>query len=379
MSRARVERVLMTTDTVGGIWHYALELARGLSEHGIEVALATLGAQPSADQHRSALSIKGLTLHPSNYPLEWMSNPWDDLQRAGDWLLKLATDTRPDIVHLNHYCHGALPWPAPVMVAAHSCVYSWFEAVHGAPPNGDWQRYHEAVDHGLASADMVVAPSAAMLSAIEKFYGSLPNTRVIANGRRSAEFRPRNKRARILAAGRLWDEGKNVLALARIAPHLPWPVRLVGDARRPDGRKSHFANVEWIGTASSRRLAREYAAAAIYALPARYEPFGLSILEAALAGCPLVLGDIPSLREVWGRAALYVKPDDERGLANALNGLIANGIERQAWGVRARHRARRYSAARMTKGYLQAYGDLLDSRAAAHLSDFRREPVKGLG
>ncbi len=32
-------------------------------------------------------------------------------------------------------------------------------------------------------------------------------------------------------------------------------------------------------------------------LPARYEPFGLSVLEAALSGCALVLGDIPSLRE----------------------------------------------------------------------------------
>ena len=32
--------------------------------------------------------------------------------------------------------------------------------------------------------------------------------------------------------------------------------------------------------------------ASIYALPARYEPFGLSILEAALSGCALVLGDI---------------------------------------------------------------------------------------
>ena len=49
--------------------------------------------------------------------------------------------------------------------------------------------------------------------------------------------------------------------------------------------------------------------AAIYALPARYEPFGLSILEAALSGCALVIGDIPSLREIWADAALFVPSD----------------------------------------------------------------------
>lgn len=355
-------KVLMTTDTVGGIWHYALELAHGLSEHGAEVALATLGDMPNDEQQQAAAAIPNLTLHPSQYPLEWMPDPWAELERAGEWLLDLAAEFKPDVVHLNNYYHGALTWPAPVLMVAHSCVYSWFEAVHGTLPDRGWQRYRQAVDAGLKGADMVVAPSAAMLASVDKFYGAGRNTRVIANGRRSAEFRPRNKRARILAAGRLWDEGKNVLALARVAPQLSWPVRLIGDAHHPDGREIRFDNVEWLGPTGSHRVAREYASASIYALPARYEPFGLSILEAALAGCTLVLGDIPSLREIWGKAALYVRPDDDHQLAKTLNGLIANGIERQSWGVRARHRARRYSAARMTKAYLQAYGELIDAR-----------------
>ncbi|HET9225405.1 MAG TPA: glycosyltransferase family 1 protein, partial [Thermoanaerobaculia bacterium] len=36
-------KVLMTADTVGGVWNYALELARGLADQGIEVALASMG------------------------------------------------------------------------------------------------------------------------------------------------------------------------------------------------------------------------------------------------------------------------------------------------------------------------------------------------
>lgn len=357
------KRVLMTADTIGGIWHYALELARGLSEHGVEVTLATFGGRLNPSQQRAAQQITGLTVHESDYRLEWMREPWDDIAHAGDWLLKLAADTRPDIVHLNNYSHGALRWPAPAVVVAHSCVYSWFRAVHGALPDPSWQRYRSAVGAGIAGADLVVAPTAAMLAMVAEFYGPLRDTMVIANGRRSVEFHPRTKRPRILAAGRLWDEGKNVLPLARIAPQLAWPVRLIGDDRRPDGRRMNFPNVEWRGPSDGGRLAREYATASIYALPARYEPFGLSILEAALAGCALVLGDIASLREVWGKAALYVKPDDERALLNTLNNLIQNPIERQSWGVRARRRARRYSAARMTAGYLGAYSRLLEPHA----------------
>ena len=37
-------RILMTADTIGGVWTYALEFARALGPHGIEVTLATMGA-----------------------------------------------------------------------------------------------------------------------------------------------------------------------------------------------------------------------------------------------------------------------------------------------------------------------------------------------
>ena len=66
------------------------------------------------------------------------------------------------------------------------------------------------------------------------------------------------------------------------------------------------------------RCQRGIARAAIYALPAHYEPFGLSILEAAMSGCALVLGDIPSLREIWGDAAVFVHPDNRDAVARCL-------------------------------------------------------------
>ena len=102
-------------------------------------------------------------------------------------------------------------------------------------------------------------------------------------------------------------------------------------------------------------MRRHLADSAVYALPARYEPFGLSALEAGLCGCALVLGDIPSLREVWGDAATYVDPDDTSALAHTFNALVADERTRADLGRRARARALKYSPTRMVDGYLAAY------------------------
>lgn len=57
-----VRRALMTADTLGGVFVHAIELARGLSEHGVEVVLATMGAEPTPSQRAEAESVPGLVL-----------------------------------------------------------------------------------------------------------------------------------------------------------------------------------------------------------------------------------------------------------------------------------------------------------------------------
>src|SRR5688572_26637280 len=121
-------RVLMTTDTVGGVWTYAIELSRALEPHGVEVILATMGAPINENQRSQVNRLQNVRVHESTYKLEWMQDPWDDVARAGEWLLDLAQRHQPDVVHLNGYAHGTLDWPAPVLVVAHSCVMSWWRA-----------------------------------------------------------------------------------------------------------------------------------------------------------------------------------------------------------------------------------------------------------
>ncbi len=365
-------RLLMSTDTVGGVWHYALELARGLAAYNVQVTLAALGRPPNAEQRRAAAAVPELQLYHHECPLEWMQDPWPALAAAGDWLLELERRATPDIIHLNHYCHGDLPWSAPVLMVSHSCVYSWHRWVRQRPPGPLWHYYRDTVRRGLQTANMVVAPSGAMLAEAERYYGPFRQARVIANGRRPEEFVPAVKQPLIVCAGRLWDEAKNAATLARIAPRLSWPVEIIGDSTHPDGGSVSLPNVSLPGPLSRRALARRLAVAGIYALPARYEPFGLSALEAALAGCALVLGDIPSLREVWSDTALFVPPADGEALAGTLQSLIDDPQLRQAYAARAGTRAHHFSAERMTRDYLRNYRALLRNRTRVPIPVRRR-------
>jgi glycosyltransferase involved in cell wall biosynthesis len=118
-------------------------------------------------------------------------------------------------------------------------------------------------------------------------------------------------------------------------------------------------NYRTLGLLSREEIARWLSAASIYCAPARYEPFGLSILEAALSGCALVLGDIPSLREIWDGAAVFADPTDADAITAATEQLIANSVCREKCARRARLRALEFTPARMAARYIEIYRSML--------------------
>lgn len=359
MGEKELRRILMTADAVGGVFTYALRLGALLTQRGIEVHLATMGPRPS-DLQRRAVADVGIVLYESDFRLEWMDAPWRDVEAASEWLLGLEQVIEPDIVHLNGYCHADLGWGAPVVVVAHSCVLSWWRAVHGATAPPEWDEYRRRVRKGLEGAHLVMAPTRAMLRCLEREYGALPRTAVVHHGM-PAQDRPSvtDRSDIILSAGRLWDEAKNVAALEAVAERLPFPVVLAG-ADRLDGSSAKRLNgVRYLGALSPESLREWMSRAAIYALPARYEPFGLSVLEAAHAGCALVLGDIESLRELWDDAAIFVPPNDRNALADALTRVCRDPSLRKRLAERATERARTFRSSEMIEAYLRQYVGLL--------------------
>jgi glycosyltransferase involved in cell wall biosynthesis len=348
-------RVLMTTDTVGGVWTYALELARGLSAAGTEVMLAVIGPGPSEAQRAEAIAIPGLVLVLARLELEWQDRAGVLARVAAERLRGLAEAFEPDIVHCNGFREAAAGFTGPVVLVAHSCVRTWWRSCRGEELPLGWSAYAEGVRAGLAAATTLVAPTEAFLADLAAAWGQLPGPRVIRNGL-DLDAPPTAKQPIILASGRLWDEAKNVAALATVAPDLPWPVRLAGDMPPHD---AETWQVEWTGQLQREKLLQAMSEAAIYTAPARYEPFGLAILEAAAAGCALVLGNLPSLVELWGDAARFVPPGDMPALRRTLLDLIDDPEALARLQAAAGHRARDFSRGRMVEAYLGLYGQLM--------------------
>ncbi|HET6403148.1 MAG TPA: glycosyltransferase family 4 protein [Candidatus Thermoplasmatota archaeon] len=356
-------KVLMTADAVGGVWTYAVDLSRALVDRGHEVVLATMGPAPDAAQRRDAAHA---TLVVSERKLEWMNDPWRDVDAAGDWLLALEREHAPDVVHLNGYAHATLPWRAPALVVAHSCVATWWQAVHGELPPPEYDEYRARVARGLAAARLVVAPTRALLDAMRPLYRFSAPTLVIPNGRDARGLREAPKEARALAVGRAWDEAKDFFTLDEAARGLPFPVDVVGDPRHPDGADARpFRHARALGRLPREALLDAYARAAVFAHPARYEAFGLAPVEAALSGCALVLSDLATLREVWGDAALYAPVGDAAAWRDRLRALLDDPARTRELAAKAGARAQRYSVDAMASSYIQVYSRLAQEVSAS--------------
>ncbi len=374
MITSKPDTILMTADTIGGVWTYAMDICRVLQKHNVDVHIATMGSPLSKDQNTEAAELSNVEIHESDFSLEWMENPWKDVEEAGEWLLQLEHQVQPDVIHLNNYVHGNLPWQAPVLAVGHSCVLSWWEAVNGQQAPEKWNTYREKVRQGLQQVDCVVAVSHHMMKNLQKFYGPFTATEIIYNTRNAEQYHPNEKEQIIFSMGRFWDEAKNIASIAQIAKKLYWPVNAAGDfggasiAEAEDitllGKISQAAAAEWLSKAS------------IYVMPAKYEPFGLSILEAALSECALVVGDIPSLKEIWGDAASYADPDNPEELQYRINELIENPIKLKAKAKEARNHARRYSVDLFELNYLNLYCKMIFLEKKHLQQRNQSEPIK---
>ncbi len=101
--------------------------------------------------------------------------------------------------------------------------------------------------------------------------------------------------------------------------------------------------VRWPGAVGRDDLRRWYAAATVFAFPSLYEGFGLPPLEAMIAGTPVVSTSAASLPEVCGRAALLVRPGDDRAMARALERVLGSAELRRRMVAAGHRQARSFS------------------------------------
>ena len=367
-------RVLLTTDTVGGVWTYTRELTEGLLERGCFVALVSFGRDPSADQVSWATSMldkyQDLFCYvPSRVPLEWMEQNARSFADGTALLEQVARNFKPDLLHANQFCFGATDLAIPRLVVAHSDVLTWSDACKptGIEPTSWLDQYIAGVQAGLLRADALVAPTYWMLEALAGHFTLPTSKRVISNGRTILQPDQEPSRAmQAVSAGRMWDPAKN-LGTLRSTEHV-LPILVAGALSSGSSDLSQpFDGLMHLGFLGEEELHELFRGSAIYIAASLYEPFGLAPLEAALCGCAIVANDIFSLREVWGDAALYFSHTAE--LRQCLQELMRDDAllsERQRL---SKLRAQMFTSDVMTTQYLELYADLLSGLRPERLKE----------
>jgi glycosyltransferase involved in cell wall biosynthesis len=355
------DHVLITLDAVGGVWRYAVDLARGLGAIGTRTTLLGFGPPPSREREAEIEAMDTTQLVWSDQTLDWMAAHEGELAGIPPVIEEVAERYGVDLMHLNLPSQACgLSRKRPVVVASHSCVVTWWAAMRREALPENWRAARERNRRGFDAADIVIAPSGSHAEALERAYGPIELLDVIYNSATADDALPEAKEPSALAAGRWWDEAKNAAALDAAAAFAATEIRLAGPVRAPSGEEFGVRHARALGEIPAAEVRALMRRAPIFVSPACYEPFGLAILEAAMSHCALVLSDIPTFRELWDGAAIFVSPDDAAALALAIDWLADNPDHAAHWGARAADRARGFTLeaqiSRMLDVYARAIG-----------------------
>lgn len=227
-----------------------------------------------------------------------------------------------------------VPAPAPLAVGAAPFVLTVHDRSWEERPQ-DFTRY-ERLWHAAARPRRLARGAARVLCDTEVVRAALIRTWGLDSGRvRTVPLAPRR-----LSGGSSAASHPYFLSVGALEPRKAPDVLLAGfRLARERGLEAELivagdgrVNVESPGV---RRLGHVedlgslYAGALAVVLPSWIEGFGLTPVEGIAAGTPAIVSDLPVLREVLGEGAIYVRPGDASGLADALLRVAADPALRE--------------------------------------------------
>ncbi len=179
----------------------------------------------------------------------------------------------------------------------------------------------------------------------------------------------------VVFVGRL-DDGKNVGTvldvLARVTREGPAEALLCGDGTllaavrarlEREGLADRIAAPGFV-TAVSSVLKR----AAVFLSLSRYEGMPNAVMEAAAAGCPIVLSDIPAHRQVLNDAeARFVPSEDVAAASEAVLSCLRDPVAARQRAADARARAKSWSLPAAARAYARLYDELSAAEATERI------------
>lgn len=331
---------------IGGVEELTARLATQLTAAGDEVEVWTI-------RHPATLSpaevVDGIRVRrfelplPSLAPARIAGFP-PAARRASRRLLEAAAAFRPDVIHVQCFSANGVwaTWLARRIGAA-LVVTAQGETL--MDDNDIYDRstsLRVSLRAALRRADAVTACSRFVLDDLENRFGLEPGRgAVVPNGIEPAETVPAEPlelpfERFVLGLGRVVSKkGFDLLleAFASLAErHLGLGLVIGGDGRERAALAAHARSlglsdrVALPGALTRGQVAWAMANAALFVLPSRIEPFGIVVLEALRAGCPVVVSSHGGATEIVadGVAGLVVDPLDSAELAAAIDRVLSD-------------------------------------------------------
>ena len=337
-------RILFTADPNGAGWSHTASLARALARRDEDVLVMAFGAEPTPGR-RSEMEADGVRL--VTIPIPGPTTDPNFVSAARQALTMMVEEWKPVVVQIDRCSFGDLELEVPKVLTV------------AADKTARVSRGRGPARKGLLGADAVVSPTRALAEEISRRFEYRRPISMIQPGLEMGDqpisfSATKNKRSGIIFYGRTDEKADGFDLLLEATRQMGGDVqlRIGGEGNRPplpgwvtdlgffgaDERATHFGHAE------------------IAVLPSRDEPFGLLSVEAALAGCALLLSDTPAYRELWHGAAVLVKPDDPAALAEAIKSLMTDTRKREECARLCRARALSgFGADRMVEEHRDVY------------------------
>ena len=351
-------RVLMTLDTGGDVWRFGMDLARALEPRNVRFVFAILGRKPTASQRQEAEGI-GEFVHLA-LPHDRVAEQEGDHAEATSRIAELAERFEVDLIHLNRATQAAgLETQKPVVVMSHACLPTRYRALGKAAPLATLETHMQLNRQGISRADVVLAPSRSHGELMVASYGQIRNLRIVHNAASPSPYGvDRTQREGVVAFGRWRNEGSNGALLDRVAALIARPLTMIDSSIEPKEADFPIRHAFYDSALPTSEMLERVGKAEVFVSPSLYEPFGLGPISAAASRTPLVLADIPTYRELWEGAALFVSPHDPAAYAEAINRLLTERHLREILAQLASNRATRFTAVRQAAAMRAVYDNL---------------------